>query len=84
MLSVPVGGTTSRVRSVRLASAPAYRLSGSATEITTAGTIVMRTDAVSSHDLFLFISLPVFLSVNVQCAKIHGQDLKSLDLFLYF
>lgn len=56
-LSVYVGGTTSRVRSVRSGSVPASQLSGSVMETTTAGTTVMRTDAVSP---LLFFCCPLF------------------------
>ena len=46
-LSVHVGGTTSRARSVHSGSVPAFPPSGSVTETTTAGTTATRTDAVS-------------------------------------
>lgn len=56
-LSVHVGGTTSRVRSVHSGSVPASRPSGSVTETTTAGTIATRTDAVSFTQLLSFYPL---------------------------
>lgn len=71
--SVRVGGTTSRVRSVRLASVPASRRSGSVTATTTVGTTAMRMDAVSPRLSFNpeNCNTSIFFSRTNLCTNLH-------------